>query len=73
MRVQDIDHIDLTVDDLEQAMRFYHEVLDLPILFEGKTSMILSMWRNWHGRLRRLRCRKRKMVSSTSVQENRKH
>lgn len=43
MRVQDIDHIDLTVDDLEQAMRFYHEVLDLPILFEGKTSMIFQL------------------------------
>lgn len=43
MRVQDIDHLELTVDDLEQTMRFYHEVLDLPILFEGETKMIFQL------------------------------
>ncbi|WP_429971466.1 VOC family protein [Fructilactobacillus sp. Tb1] len=43
MRVQDIDHIELTVDDLEQAMRFYREVLDLPILSESETEMVFQL------------------------------
>ncbi|ANZ57851.1 VOC family protein [Fructilactobacillus lindneri] len=43
MRVQDIDYIELTVDDLEQATRFYHEVLDLSIIYEGNTKMIFQL------------------------------
>ncbi|TPR18296.1 VOC family protein [Apilactobacillus timberlakei] len=37
MKVKDIDHITIFVDDLEKCMRFYHEVFDLPILkFDDK-------------------------------------
>ena len=36
MRVQDIDHIDLTVDDLEQAMRFTTKYLTFPFFSREK-------------------------------------
>ncbi|MCX8742614.1 VOC family protein [Lactobacillus sp. B3795] len=32
MKVKDIDHITIFANDLKLCMRFYHEVLDLPII-----------------------------------------
>ncbi|QMU08118.1 VOC family protein [Levilactobacillus suantsaii] len=32
MNIRDIDHITLTVSDLERSIRWYHEVLDLPVI-----------------------------------------
>ncbi len=32
MKMRRIDHVVLTVTDLEESMRFYHEVFDMPIL-----------------------------------------
>ncbi|GAK47366.1 lactoylglutathione lyase family protein [Secundilactobacillus oryzae JCM 18671] len=32
MKIKDIDHITLTVTDLEATLRFYHEVFDMPII-----------------------------------------
>lgn len=32
MKVKDIDHITIFSKDLKKCMRFYHEVLDLPII-----------------------------------------
>ncbi|WP_413628257.1 VOC family protein [Fructilactobacillus vespulae] len=43
MRVQDIDHLDLVVADLEKTMRFYHEVLDLPIILEEDTKIVFQL------------------------------
>ena len=35
MKIKRIDHIVLTVSDLARAVRFYHEVFDMPILEES--------------------------------------
>lgn len=32
MKMRRIDHVVLTVTDLEQSMRFYHEVFDLSLI-----------------------------------------
>ena len=32
MNVREIDHIVLTVTDIEKSLRFYHEVFDMPIM-----------------------------------------
>ncbi|WP_261810297.1 VOC family protein [Levilactobacillus humaensis] len=32
MNIRNIDHLTLTVSDLERSLRWYHEVLDLPII-----------------------------------------
>lgn len=32
MKMRRIDHVVLTVSDLKQALRFYHEVFDMPVL-----------------------------------------
>lgn len=32
MNIRDIDHITLTVKDIERSVRWYHEVFDLPII-----------------------------------------
>ncbi|MBW1605271.1 VOC family protein [Lactobacillus sp. Sy-1] len=32
MKIKDIDHLTIVVTNLEQTMRFYHEVFDLPII-----------------------------------------
>ena len=34
MKMRRIDHVVLTVTDLEQSMRFYHEVFDMPVIKE---------------------------------------
>lgn len=36
MNIKDIDSLTLTVSDVEHAMRFYHEVFDLPIIKNAK-------------------------------------
>ncbi|KID42006.1 VOC family protein [Fructilactobacillus fructivorans] len=37
MKIKDIDHITLSVKDIEKSMRFYHEVLDLPVVIETES------------------------------------
>ena len=32
MKMRRIDHIVLTVSNLEESMRFYHEVFDMPVI-----------------------------------------
>lgn len=32
MKIKDMDHITLTVTNLEKSLRFYHEVFDMPII-----------------------------------------
>jgi len=32
MNIRDIDHVTLTVSDIERSIRWYHEVFDLPII-----------------------------------------
>lgn len=36
LNIKDIDSLTLTVSDVEHAMRFYHEVFDLPIIKNAK-------------------------------------
>nr|WP_203649975.1 VOC family protein [Secundilactobacillus yichangensis] len=36
MNIKDIDSLTLTVSDVNHAMRFYHEVFDLPIIKNAK-------------------------------------
>ena len=36
MKMRRIDHVVLTVTDLEQSMRFYQEVFDMPVIKEQK-------------------------------------
>ena len=40
MKMRRIDHVVLTVTDLEQSMRFYHEVFDMPVI---KSSLLCSL------------------------------
>ncbi|KRM95520.1 dioxygenase [Liquorilactobacillus aquaticus DSM 21051] len=39
MNIKRIDHIVLTVADLPRAIRFYHEVFDMPIIKDKETDM----------------------------------
>ncbi|MCV3327155.1 VOC family protein [Pediococcus ethanolidurans] len=42
MNVREIDHIVLTVTNIEKSLRFYHEVFDMPILtFDGDRKAVL--------------------------------
>ncbi|GAX04158.1 glyoxalase [Secundilactobacillus pentosiphilus] len=41
MNIKDIDSLTLTVSDVERAMRFYHEVFDLPIIKDAKQPSLL--------------------------------
>ncbi|USS89260.1 VOC family protein [Fructilactobacillus cliffordii] len=43
MRVKDVDQVVITVDDLEAARGFYHEVLDLPVLAETETKLLFQL------------------------------
>lgn len=35
MKIKDIDHITLTVTNIDKSLRFYHEVFDMPIIDTG--------------------------------------
>lgn len=43
MNVRDIDHITLTVTNLDHTMRFYHEVLDLPVVSFTKDLLVVQL------------------------------
>lgn len=43
MKMRRIDHIVLTVSDLDQARRFYHEVFDMPIIEQQTTADTITL------------------------------
>ncbi len=43
MKMRRIDHVVLTVSDLERARRFYHEVFDLPVLDQQSSADCLTL------------------------------
>ena len=43
MKMRRIDHVVLTVTDLEQSMRFYHEVFDMPVIKEQSNDDLITM------------------------------
>ena len=43
MKMRRIDHVVLTVTDLEQSMRFYHEEFDMPVMKEQCNDDVITM------------------------------
>lgn len=43
MKMRRIDHIVLTVSDLERSRRFYHEVFDMPVIDEQTTDEVVTL------------------------------
>ena len=43
MKMRRIDHVVLTVSDLEAAMRFYHEVFDMPIIDDQSNDHLMTL------------------------------
>ncbi|HJF53717.1 MAG TPA: VOC family protein [Limosilactobacillus coleohominis] len=43
MKMRRIDHIVLTVSDLEASRRFYHEVFDMPIIEDQTTTDVVTL------------------------------
>ena len=43
MKMRRIDHVVLTVTDLEQSMRFYQEVFDMPVIKEQSNDDLITM------------------------------
>lgn len=43
MKMRRIDHVVLTVSDLEQSMRFYHEVFDMPVIDQQTTDDVMTL------------------------------
>ena len=43
MKMRRIDHIVLTVSDLEESMRFYHEVFDMPIIDQQSNDHLITL------------------------------
>lgn len=43
MRVRRLDHIVLTVSDIDKATRFYHEVFDMPIIAEQSNKEVTTL------------------------------
>ena len=43
MKMRRIDHIVLTVSDLEAARRFYHEVFDMPVLDDQTNDDVVTL------------------------------
>ncbi|WP_373842551.1 VOC family protein [Limosilactobacillus sp.] len=43
MKMRRIDHIVLTVNDLEESMRFYHEVFDMPVIKQQTTDQVITL------------------------------
>lgn len=52
MKMRRIDHVVLTVTNLEQSMRFYHEVFDMPIIHEQSDDENLITLRCGHQLIR---------------------
>ena len=43
MKMRRIDHIVLTVSDLEESTRFYHEVFDMPVLDQQSNDQLVTL------------------------------
>lgn len=43
MKMRRIDHVVLTVSNLEEAMRFYHEVFDMPVLDDQSNDHLITL------------------------------
>ena len=43
MRISRIDHIVLTVSDMEAAVRFYHELFDMPVLKQESDDQVTTL------------------------------
>lgn len=43
MKIRRIDHIVLTVSNLEAAMRFYHEVFDMPVIDNQSNDDLITL------------------------------
>lgn len=43
MKMRRIDHIVLTVSDLEESMRFYHEVFDMPVIDRQTNDHLITL------------------------------
>ena len=43
MKISRIDHIVLTVSDVAQATRFYHEVFDMPVIQQQSTAKVTTL------------------------------
>ncbi|MFK5675548.1 VOC family protein [Ligilactobacillus sp. LYQ60] len=43
MKISRIDHIVLTVSDVAQATRFYHEVFDMPVIQQQSTTGVTTL------------------------------
>ena len=43
MNVRDFDHLTITVKNLNRTMRFYHEVLDLPVVSFTKKLLVIQL------------------------------
>lgn len=43
MKMRRIDHVVLTVSDLEEAMRFYHEVFDMPVIDQQSNDHLITL------------------------------
>ena len=47
MRVRRLDHIVLTVSNIPQATRFYHEVFDMPVIEDQSDENVTTL--RWGG------------------------
>lgn len=52
MKMRRIDHVVLTVTDLEKSMRFYHEVFDMPVIDDQSDDKYLITLRCGHQLIR---------------------
>lgn len=43
MKMRRIDHIVLTVSNLEESMRFYHEVFDMPVIDQQSNDSVITL------------------------------
>lgn len=43
MKMRRIDHVVLTVSNLEESMRFYHEVFDMPIIDQQSNDDVITL------------------------------
>lgn len=43
MKMRRIDHVVLTVSNLEEAMRFYHEVFDMPVIDKQTDDDVITL------------------------------
>lgn len=43
MKMRRIDHVVLTVSNLEESMRFYHEVFDMPVIDQQSNDDVITL------------------------------